>query len=238
MPLAAVIRSGSIPAYSVQKNDLVGDVDDAVLVADLAKGPLELDRCRIEAALPLDGLDHDGGDVARSDVDLEQVVEPAEGILDPDAVVLDRERRVVDLWRERAEQVLVGRDLAGERHREARAAVKSAVECDDAAAPRGSTSDLHAVLDGLGPGGDEDRLLRRVARHQLVQLLRQTHRDVVGRHHHAGVAEPVELLGYGLLDPGMPVPRVDHRDTGTEVDVTIALNVPDLGVPGALGVDR
>jgi len=98
--------------------------------------------------------------------------------------------------------------------------------------------DLHRILHRLGAGGDEDRLLRGVARHQLVELLRQAHGHVIGGHHHAGVAELLELCGHRSLHLQMSVARIDDRDPGAEIDVAIAFDVPQLGVARALDVDR
>ena len=145
---------------------------------------------------------------------------------------------MVDLAREGAEEVLVGCDLAGERHGEVGAPVEAAVEGNDAAATREGARDLDAVLDRFCAGGDEDRLLRRVARHQLVELLRQADGDVIGSHHHAGVAELVELCHDSRFHLGVSVAGVHDGNARAEIDVALALDVPELCVQRALGVDR
>ena len=76
-----------------------------------------------------------------------------------DPAVRVRRRRAVDLGRERPEALLVGLDLAGQRHRHQRAAVEAAVEGDDRRAAGRGAGDLDRVLDGLGAGVEEDRLL-------------------------------------------------------------------------------
>ena len=65
---------------------------------------------------------------------------------------------MVDVGRQRAEALLVGHDLAGQRHAHEGAAVEAAGEGDDAGALGEGARDLDGVLDGLGAGGDEDRL--------------------------------------------------------------------------------
>src|SRR5436190_5832028 len=111
--------------------DLVDDELDAVLVADLAELAQEIEGRHVEAALALHRLDHHGGDAARLDVRLEEEVERAERILGGHIVELVRVRHVIDLARKRSETLLIGSDLAGERHGHERAAVEAADERDD-----------------------------------------------------------------------------------------------------------
>ena len=51
-----------------------------MFVAQRAQRLLELDGRGVEAAFALHRLDHDRGDVARRDVDLEERVEPRERV--------------------------------------------------------------------------------------------------------------------------------------------------------------
>ena len=64
-------------------------------------------------------------------------------------------------------------------------------------------------------------------------------RDValVGRDLEAGVGELLELLRDRRLHLRVHVPGVEHGDAAREVDVAAALDVPELRVAGALGVD-
>ena len=60
---------------------LVGDEDDAVLVAEAAQRAQEIRRRHIEAPLTLHGFDQDGGHRLRVHVAVEQAVEIGEGLL-------------------------------------------------------------------------------------------------------------------------------------------------------------
>ena len=48
----------------------------------------------------------------------------------------------------------------------------------------------------------------------------------------------VELLRDRALHLGMKVAGVDHRDAGAEVEIALALDIPDLGAFGAVDEDR
>ncbi len=58
------------------------------------------------------------------------------------------------------------------------------------------------------------------------------------RHLEADVAERLQLLFDGRDDARVLVAGVDHSDARAEIDVALAVLAPDLGVLGALGVDR
>jgi hypothetical protein len=68
--------------------------DDAVLVAEPAQCLQELGRRDVETALAHHRLDDDRGHARRLDVVLEDVLECIQAVLDADAVIRDRERRV------------------------------------------------------------------------------------------------------------------------------------------------
>ena len=96
---------------------------------------------------------------------------------------------MVDVGRERAEALLVGHDLAGQRHAHEGAAVEAAGEGDDGRAAGGGARDLDGVLDRLGAGGEEASSSWR-NRHwrSCVQPLGQRDVALVGHHLEAGVA--------------------------------------------------
>ncbi len=52
------------------------------------------------------------------------------------------------------------------------------------------------------------------------------------------MAEGAELLFDGRDHLRMAVPGVDHRDSGGEINVAAAIDVPQLGILGARGEQR
>ena len=71
-----------------------------------------------------------------------------------------------------------------------------------------------------------------------VQPLGEAHVGLVRRDLEADVAERLQLLLDGGNDLRMLMTGVDHGDAGAEVDIALAVLAPDLGVLGALGIDR
>ena len=169
--------------------DFIDDQQDGVLVAELAQRLHEGHRSHVEAALALHQFDDDGGDALRVDIGLEQVLQALERIIDADAMQIDRERCVVHVGRQRAEVELVRRDLAGERHRHHGAAMEGAAERDDTGAPGGGACDLDGVLDRLGPGGKQRRLLGVVSRRDAIDPLRERDIRLVGHDLEHGVGK-------------------------------------------------
>ena len=165
-------------------------------------------------------------------------VDPRHRVLGGDAVQLHREGDVEDIRHHRAEALLVGLDLAGQRHAHEGPAVEAAAKGDDGVAARGDAGDLDRVLAGLGARGDEDRLLREIARHRVVQALGQADVVLVGQHLMAGVGEAwSSASATAAMTLGWQCPVFTTAMPGGKVDVAVALDVPDLGVQRAIGVD-
>jgi hypothetical protein len=110
-------------------------------------------------------------------------------------------------------------------------------EGDDRRTAGGVAGDLDGVLHRLGAGGDENRLLVEPAGQHAVQPLRQPHIALIGNHLVAGVGKAVELRLDGLDHLRVAVASVDDGDARREVDVAATLDIPDLRVFGAVGVD-
>ncbi|MCY1298657.1 hypothetical protein D9M68_669530 [compost metagenome] len=111
-------------------------------------------------------------------------------------------------------------------------------EGDHAGTAGGGTGDLDGVLDGLGAGGDQQGLLREVARNALGDLFAQFDVRLVGQYLEAGVRQLGQLLLNGGDHFRVQVAGVQYGDAASEVDVLTAIDVPYGGVLGTLGDDR
>jgi hypothetical protein len=86
------------------------------------------------------------------------------------------------------------------------------VEHCDCATASVHARDLDRVLDGLGPGVEQDRLLDVVTGGQLGELLTDLYIAFVRRNHEAGVGECLHLVGDPPHDGGGGVANVDDSD--------------------------
>ena len=219
--------------------DLVGDEQDVVTAADRCDALQEARRRHDEAALALDRLDDHGGHVLRREVRIERLLEEADVQL----------REIVPLeWCERPVRVWIGkvRDVRRRRphkgharvlrlarggHRGVGPAVEGVLECDDPLPAGRDARDLHRVLDRLRAAVREHALrgkCRIAAWVNAIELLRQAHirliRDDLRRH----VRVALELLAHRGGHVGMLVTEVERADPGDEIEVTLALRIPDL----------
>ena len=147
-------------------------------------------------------------------------------------------RRAVDLTGERSEAVLVGHVLGRHRHRQVGAPVVGVVEDDDRVAAGVGARDLDRVLDRLGAGVEQRRLLRVVARGEPGERLAHLHVALVGRDHEAGVRERRHLLGDPSYDLGRAVADAGDRDAAGQVDQRVAVDVDDDPATGGRDVHR
>ena len=215
---------------------LIGDQQDTVHIADPAERDEQLWRRDVEAAFSLDGLDDDRADLLGLQVGREQEAKCAAALGDRRAA-LGWERDVVDAGWRWPEGALVGRHLAGHRGGQQRPAVETAGEGDHARPAGRGARDLHRILGRLGAGGEQDRLRRSGERRERIQALGKGDIAFIGRDLEGGVREPGHLsLGCGD-HLGVTVTDVEHRDAAGEVDIAAALDVPQLGVVRAVGVD-
>src|SRR5690606_20369076 len=132
----------------------------------------------------------------------------------------------------------VGHDLAGHRQGHHGAAVVAAGEGDDAGPAGGGAGNLHRVFQGLGAGGDQQRLLGEGTRHQRIDALAQFHIGLVGHHLETGVGVQLQLTLYRLDHLRVTVAGVEHGDAAGKVDVLAPFHIPDGRVLGALDEDR
>ena len=217
---------------------LVGDEDDPVLVADRPQALDELRRRREEAALALLRLEDDRRDVVRRDVGREQALERGERRRRVRAAIRVRERRAVDLGRERPEALLVRVRLRGHRQRHPRATVERAVERDDALPLRVEARELDGVLDRLGAGVEEGAARLAADRRERAEPLGELDVALVRDDREVRVEEAIDLLGDRLDDARMVVADVRDADPADEVDERVAVDVGDRRAARAIGDDR
>ena len=219
--------------------DLVGDEDDAVVGAPRGERGQETWCGHHEAALALDGLDEHAREIACSDLHGE-LVDRAGGRLlagHPFGVAQRvRHRGTVDLGSERAEMVLVGEVLGGQRHRQVRAAVVRVVEHRDRLTARRMAGDLDGVLDRLGARVEQRGALLVVAGRHPRELFADGHVAFVRRHHEAGVREARHLLAHRVHERRARVAHGRHGDAGPEVDQAVPVDITHDRARGVLDV--
>ena len=137
---AEVLDGEGLARTTKARLHLVDHEDDAVLVADPPQALHELAGGNDEAALALDGLDHDRRDVFGRHARLEGVLERVEVV----------EWHPVGLGCEGAQARLVRMRLRGETEGEERPPVEGALEADHRRPLREGPGELDRVLDRLG----------------------------------------------------------------------------------------
>ncbi len=192
-----------------------------------------------EAALALDRLDQQRGDVGPADLLLDQVDGPRGGLRAGPAVV-ERigHRRPVDLAGERPEPVLVRQVLRGQRHREVGAAVIGVVEHHDRLPPGRLPRDLYRVLNRLGARVEQRRPLVEQAGGQRVELLAHGDVRLVRRDHETRVGEQLGLSPHRLDHARRRVADARDRDAGGEVDPLATVDVGERAAAGMVDVRR
>ena len=213
---------------------LVEDQQDAVPVAQRPQAGEEPVRRHEVAALALDRLDQDRGDLARRHVAGEQhvldVVEDGLALVGAgeQRPVVVRIRHVGHARHRREEPLLLGVLARGERQRAHRPAVEPAEEADEARPPGDVAGELERALDALGAGLREEAQHRLAHRRQLVHALAEAHLvlvPVVGR----DVQEAAGGVGDRRDDLRVRMAGAADGDAGDEVQEAVAVDVPDLG---------
>jgi hypothetical protein len=121
--------------------------------------------------------------------------------------------------------------LRGRRQGAHRAAVEAALEHDELAAGAMTASELDGALDRLGAGVAEEYL---ASKRPLGQPSRKAHRRL-GVVEVAHVHEPAGLVLHGPNHGWVAVPHLGDGDSRQEVQVLVALVVPE---PRALAADE
>ena len=225
-----LIHREHVPGAAESALHLVGDEQDAELVAARAEAVHELLRSRDVPALADHRLDHDRRDLVGTDLGLEQPVEatqrPADLLLLVGHVGIG-ERRDVDLVREGSVTLAVDRARRRHRQREAGTAVERAVEHDEAPAIGGVLGELDRRLDRLVARRREEERVDRAGRY-LGEALGEGLEQIVGVHVGLRMDELLRLLGDGLGHLRMGVAGRRRGDAGGEVEVLVAARIDDV----------
>jgi hypothetical protein len=193
------------PAAAQAALDLVVEQRRAVRVARLARGAQQIVVQRPHAALALDRLEQDRGG-ALVDGGADRRGRRLDGA---EAGHERRERRLLALLRRRAQ-------------RPVRAPVEAAVQDDDVAPRLGLAGQLERGLVGLRTGvGEEHRPAQRAGRQALGE---PAHR--LGVEEVADVQQPLGLIADRFDDRRVAVADARHADAGQEVEVLVAVVVP------------
>jgi hypothetical protein len=210
----------------------VDDEDDAVLPREVAELPHERNRRWNEATFPELGLHDHGRDVGRDDVRVKQLIQCLHGAIGGPAAVLVGKGRVIDVGGEGSEVLAVHGTRSSQRQAEQGPSVKSSVERDHARSPRVRPCDLHGVLGRLRSRCEQNRLVRGVA-DEAGKPRRQLDVRFVHRHLKAGVGDAIELLTHRVDHAWMAMPSVEHADAAREVQVFLAVGIPQASAFGA-----
>ena len=206
--------------------DLVGDEDDAVGGAPvLERGEVAVGG-HDEAALALDGLDDEAGQVGGPD----RLLEVADGACGRGGAVETVVQRVgvggaVHVAGEGAEADRVRHGLEVHRHGEVGAPVVGVLEHGDTGAAGVLAGDLDAVLDRFRARVHQHRLLGEVAGGVLGEQFGDAHVLLVGRDREEGVDDIRELRLCGRDDGVVGVADGGDTDAGAEVDELVAVDV-------------
>ena len=226
--------------------DLVGDEHHVVLPAPVQQRGQEAVGRNDEAALTLNGFDDHRGKVVGADLLVHhrdralgrQFAVGGHLLAELGVAERVRQRSAVDLRRERAEAVLVGHRLRGQRHGQVGAPVIGVIERHDGRLTCVGPGDLDRVLHRLRPRVEQRRPLLAAAGREAVELFGDRDVALVRRDHEAGVGEVGGLLGHGRDHPGRRVADRGDRDARTEVDEPVAVDVLDDAAERPGRVDR
>ena len=187
--------------------DLVEDQEGAVLVAGLARGVQQLGLERVDPRLALDRLEQDGGGaLAHGGAQGVDVVARHH----PEAGHERRERRLLRLLRRG-------------RQRAHRAPVEAALHHHELAARAALAGELERALDRLGAGVAQEHA---AAEREVGEPLGEAHAGL-GVEEVAHVHQPPGLVAHRLHHARVAVAELRHRDAREEVEVLVALVVPE-----------
>ena len=121
--------------------------------------------------------------------------------------------------------MLVWRNFGGHGHGQVGAPVVRVVEHNHGVALGVRASNLHRVLNGFGTRVQKHRALVKGPRGQVVELFSEFNVVFVRVDHEACVGESFHLFGHALHDVFVRVTHVGNRDSCTQVDDLVTVDV-------------
>ena len=236
---ARVLDGEHAPGAGQAALDLVGDEQDAVLVAERTQRGQEARRRHHETTLAEDRLDddrrhrlrrHRGGEHAIDVLTVGDGTARARSVVARAKAV--RIAHVVHAGQERADPGPIFRPAGGERHRRVGAPVERTGERDHLGASGGTARQLHGSLDGLGAAVAEEDLVEALGRDAHQRLGRLDHPRMHGGHR--GVPQAVHLLVDRLHDGRMAVPETGDADAAAEVEHVATVDRAQVRATGRL----
>ncbi|MNG90181.1 hypothetical protein D3C79_490690 [compost metagenome] len=237
--LDAQAREGEALAGAAKARlDFIDDDQDPALVAEAAQGLGEVGVQGQEAAFTLNGFKDERRHVFHRQLDAEQAVHGLERLLAGHAGVGTGVGQVIDRPRQVTDTLLVRGDLAVEVQGGQGTAMESTVEGDDRAFAGGAAGHFKGVFRRFRAAVGEHAGQRVAHRHELAEALHQLQVRTMGRSVECVVGQ-ARGLGLDRFDHGrVAVTQVEYADAADEVDVTLAVGVPDLRILAMGKCDR
>src|SRR5260370_2440463 len=177
-----------LPGAAKSGLHLIRNKQDAVLAASLLQNLEIISRRHNKAAFAQNRFGNDRGHRFRRDLALEcifKMISEARCVCAALRTVRVREGNAVNVAGKRLKSSLVRMRLAGERHGQQRAPVKSILKANYRRALGVSASDFNGVLDRFRPGIHDNGFLTGLAGGKRVELLRQSDVALIRRNRKA-----------------------------------------------------
>jgi len=227
------VRAGEeFPGAAETGLNFIGNKDDAAIATDLRQSRQKAGWRHDESTFTQYRLDHDGGNGFSSHHATEGLVELFRYLfrchrspVGEPRIGGHAKRDAVNIRQKGAKTLLVRVSLAGQRHAQHGAAMKSVFDRDDRGTPGESARDLHRVLDCFCSAVDQERLLSKFARRELVKLLRHLHITFVASDLKAEMEKRIQLGTKSTEHPRIALANVAAADTAAQVEEAVAVYI-------------